>query len=342
MDMPDVRFSLFGMGPRRKLLYSGGVLKDAFSAEVLGRWDVASDAIAPEDYTVDITTASEDRVSVFENEKGCYLSENGSVRPLSEYPVNLPSFPGHPYSRLLRILHQELLVNIVDAGPVPNLFVYPNPWYRDAAMVVMCLSLTGNIRLVEGWLRGLDSPYDRNNAGVAEPDNLGQVLYMLSMVSNSTHPVVDMVLDAVHGCREGRHIAGKTDFGDHPVYQTKWLKFGLRSMGLPDPYEIPAVPDPYSALFWMNFREHHVRTAPFSERSCRLYPYLAWAEAHFHGTAPDALPLGRTYPLTWEAESSEGLYDRMAVVDPEYAARRISPPHSWHAAEAFLYLLEAS
>ena len=38
---------------------------------------------------------------------------------------------------MLRVLHQELLFNIIGGKPVPNLFVYPKPWYRDGAMVAM-------------------------------------------------------------------------------------------------------------------------------------------------------------------------------------------------------------
>ena len=57
------------------------------------------------------------------------------------------------------------------------------------------------------------------------------------------------------------------------------------------------------------------------------------------GRPPDKLPLGKTYPLTWEAHPSEAVYANMAVVDPAYAKMKLSPPHTWHAAEAFLYYL---
>jgi hypothetical protein len=30
----------------------------------------------------------------------------------------------------------------------------------------------------------------------------------------------------------------------------------------------------------------------------------------------------------------------METVSPEHVSRRIAAPHTWHAAEAFLYLLE--
>jgi hypothetical protein len=42
-------------------------------------------------------------------------------------------------------------------------------------MMLICLELTGNLDLVEPWVMGLAKLWDRNNAGVPEADNLGQV-----------------------------------------------------------------------------------------------------------------------------------------------------------------------
>ena len=55
-------------------------------------------------------------------------------------------------------------------------------------------------------------------------------------------------------CEKGKHIEGRSDFAPHPVYQTKWAKFGLRSLGLEDPYEVPQVADSYATLFWWAYR----------------------------------------------------------------------------------------
>ena len=339
MELPDIRFYLFGMGGRRKLLYKGGVLKDALSGETINQWDVAEDRIIPEEYTVEITVRGGKKASIVEDEKGVFVVEGKSRKSITEAPVNLPRFESSRYAKQMRILHQELLVNVLGGKPVPNFFVYKKPWYRDAAMTALCFQMTGNVHVIADWIRSISEPFDKNNAGVSEPDNLGQLLYLCSLVSNTTHPVVDKVLEAAKKCREGKHIIGKTDFGLHPVYQTKWLKLGVRSIGLPDYYEIPKVKDSYSALFWMDYKDQHVPTEPFSKEAGEKYPYLVWAEAHFHGWPPDKLPLGKTYPLTWEAYSSEAVYANMAVIDPVYAGLKLSPPHTWHAAEAFLYYL---
>ena len=97
-------------------------------------------------------------------------------------------------------------------------------------------------------------------------------------------------------------IQGRSDFAAHPVYQTKWAKFGLASLGLPDPYVIPAIPDSYSALFWMAYKDSYVKGQDANDRG--LYPYLGWACDHFHGTAASPIS-NRDYPLTWEQEASQ-------------------------------------
>lgn len=341
MEFPSKRFYLFGMGEREKLLYRDGTLYRVADETVVRDWSVEEERIRPAAYRVDLRTP-DGLVTISENDRGVRLSTPAGQRYLTRGRVHLPGFDGHPAAGLLRVLHQELLVNIVDGRPVPNLLGYSDAWYRDAAMVCMCLERTGNLHLVEEWIAGINEPFDRNNDGNREPDNLGQVLYLVSLAADESHPVVDAVLDAVSEFRTGDHIVGQTDFGERPVYQTKWLKFGLRSFGLPDPYEIPAVADEYSSLFWWDFTDSHTPTDRFDGGSRENYPYLTWAERNFHGEVPDLTLLGRGYPLTWEARASEAVYENMALIDDTYEDRQICAPHTWHAAEAFLHLFESS
>ena len=79
---------------------------------------------------------------------------------------------------------------------------------------------------------GLHKVWDRNNSGDAEADNLGQALFMVSLFGAHKHPLVAKVMEAVPGYRKDDHIVGRTDYAAHPVYQTKWLKFGLKSLAL--------------------------------------------------------------------------------------------------------------
>ncbi len=334
--MPDVRFFLFGMGPRRKCIYTDGKLLDAFTGNWIEQWNVASEMIVPSEYTVWIKTKNGEPVRIAEDEQALFIERGGSRRALSRGAVRLPRFDGHPYAPVLRVLHQEILVNMVNGKPLPNFFVYRRPWYRDAAMMAMVLQKTGNLELIRNWVLGLLSPFDRNNRGESEADNLGQALYLVSLVSDQSHPLVRMVLDSIPRFRSGNHIRGRTDFSEHPAYQTKWLKFGLASLGLEDTYGIPAAADSYSSLFWWAYRDQHVPGSFFDTKD---YPYLVWAEDHFYGKK-NGLIADRDYPLTWEAKASQADYNGMRLVSEEYVKRRLCAPHTWHAAEVFLRLFE--
>ena len=351
MMVKSHRFLLFGMGDRRrKFLYcEGGRLLDALTLEPVREWKTAEEEIDASEYRVALRTEEGIKVIVEENEEGVYLEEEGDRLALTKGSrVCLPRFDGNPFADLLRALHAELLVNLMPVGPVPNLWVYPRPWYRDAAMMLMCLEKTGNLGLVESWVMGLHKVWDRNNAGEPEADNLGQVLFMLSLFGAHSHPLVGRVVKALPAYHRDNHIVGKTDNAEHPVYQTKWLKFGLRALGMDDPYLIPPVVDSYSSLFWMDFRHDHVEGGRFSEKTLATYPYLNWAEAHFYETElPESIDT-LSPPCTREGAGSEADYWRLhalaqvGVTPAEQAEGRMCSPHTWHAAEMFLYLIERS
>ena len=341
-DVPDVKFFLFGMDARAKLLYRDGILFDARSGRELQRWKVRREISVPSDYTVSLETEDGGSVTLREDSEAVWMEQGGQRTALegTRSAVKLPDFAGKKFPRVLRVLHQELLVNIVEAGPVPNFFVYEKPWYRDGAMVALALKETGNLDLLKPWILGLREPFDRNNKGETEADNLGQALFLISLVADKNHPLVPKVLAEIPRFEKtdatGKYILGRSDFSDHPVYQTKWLKDGLRALGLPDPYIVPKVADSYGALFWMDDREQHVAGKDSDDRGPN--PYLGWACDHFHGTKKSPLS-DRDYPLTWEARASEARYAGLKLIAPILAEKRISPPHTWHAAEAFLALL---
>ena len=341
-DVPDMKFFLFGMGARTKLLYRDGILFDARSGRELQRWNVRKEIIVPPDYLVSLETEDCATITLREDAEAVWLERGGQRTAVegTKSPVKLPDFAGKKFPRVLRVLHQELLVNIVEAGPVPNFFVYEKPWYRDGAMVALALRETGNLDLLKPWILGLREPFDKNNKGETEADNLGQALFLVSLVADKSHPLVAKVLAEIQRFEKtdgtGKYILGRSDFADHPVYQTKWLKYGLRALGLPDRYIIPKVADGYSALFWMDYREQHVAGKDSDDRG--RYPYLGWACDHFHGTKKSPLS-NRDYPLTWEEQASGASYDGLALISPDLVKKRLSPPHTWHAAEAFLLLL---
>jgi hypothetical protein len=348
-EMPAARFFLFGMGSRQKLLYRDGALWELPSGRVVKQWNVASELIVPPAYAVLVHRTDGGGVLLEEDEAGVWLTEDGRRTALSKSQLKLPTFAGRPSANVLRVLHQEILINVVDGKPLPNLLVYATPWYRDGAMVAMVLARTGNLDLLKGWIASLSDPFDHNNRaqGVAESeaDNLGQALYLIALGGERNHPLIARILEEAKRFRQeegGRvWLRGRSDFGVHPVYQTKWMKFGLRALGLRDDYTIPRLADTYSALFWWDYRSEHVAGERFSARLARDYPYLAWAEDHFYGEAHG--PVGTIdYPLSWEAQASQANYAGMRLIAQEYAEQKLAAPHTWHAAEMFLYLMDSA
>jgi hypothetical protein len=204
-ELPAERFFLFGMGLRPKFLYKNGALLDARNGEVVRKWDLRDDVILPADYTVVVHTRDGVEVRLFENEQGLFIESNTETHkreriPGTESPVRLPDFERFKYPAVLRVLHQELLVNVTTNGPVPNFFVYPKPWYRDGAMMALAFQQTGNLDVIRNWILNLREPYDRNNKNETEADNLGQALFLVSLVSATNHPLVAKVRSSLN-CR---------------------------------------------------------------------------------------------------------------------------------------------
>jgi len=349
VDMPNVRFFLFGMGNRTKLLYKSGKLINSITGKVMAEWQVKNETIIPNDYRVNIETITDAPVSIFENEKGVFILERGKETLIAgtETPVKLPSFEKYKYSEILKVLHNEILINIVDSKPLPNYFVYKNPWRRDGAMMAMCLKQTGNVGLIRDWVLSLKDPYDRNNAGETEADNLGETLYLLSFFTDKNYSLVKQILSELPKYEvsdsNGKYIKGRTDFHETPVYQTKWLKFGLRSLNMEDSYSVPKIQDNYSSLFWWDYKDTYLEGTQDSSNGSGndFYPYLGWAVDHFHGLKRNPIS-NRDYPLSWEIQASQADYNGMAIIDTQYVKDRNSSPHTWHASEMFLYLLTFS
>ncbi len=108
---------------------------------------------------------------------------------------------------------------------------------------------------------------------------------------------------------------------------------------MPDNFRIPECEDSYASLCWWDKEGIHL-PATWAFENNQNYPYLTWAEAHFRKAPPPLHLAGTSFPLTWESHASEADYTNMDCIDPHYRANRICLPHTWHAAEMFLYLIE--
>ena len=337
--LPNIAFFFFGMGDRPKMMYKSGSLINAKTGKVLRRWKVKTAVIVPSEYLVHLELENGKAVDIQEDTQGVYVYENEMQLIMAESRMSLPTFSDKRFGPVLRVLHHEVLINVDEGLPVPNFMVYPKPRYRDAAMMTMVLKKTNNLNLIVNWIANLKEPCDVNTEGSPEIDNLGQVLYMISTVSDRKHPLIEKVLGTADSHKNANYIEGKTDYIFHPVYQTKWLKFGLKSLGISDEYKIPLVYDNYSPLVWWDYRTESVGGRQFDEVTSEKYPYLTWAEDHFSSQKRGIVSLS-DYPLSWESDSKDANYAGMNVIDPIYAQTKLCITHGWHASEMFLALLE--
>ena len=337
--LPNITFFFFGMGDRLKMMYKSGNLINAKTGKVLRHWKVKTAVIVPSEYLVHIELENGKAVDIHEDTQGVYIYENDMQVIMAESRLSLPTFLDKKFGPVLRVLHHEVLMNVDEGLPLPNFMVYQKPRYRDAAMMTMVLKKTNNLNLIVNWIANLKEPCNINTEESPEIDNLGQVLYMISTVSDRKHPLIEKVLETADAYKNGNYIEGKTDYAFHPVYQTKWLKFGLKSLGISDEFKIPLVYDNYSALVWWEYRTESVGGRQFDENTSTKYPYLAWAEDHFSSQKRGIVSLS-DYPMSWESDSKDANYEGMNVIDPIYAKTKLCITHGWHAAEMFLVLLE--
>lgn len=150
------------------------------------------------------------------------------------------------------------MINITKDGPKPNFIAYKNSLYRDSAIIAMVLKKTDNVNQIEDWISKINNIYDMQN-GCKEPDNLGQVLFLLSLIDSKNEKLVNDILEEAKGIKtEGEYINGITDGTYHPVYQTKWLIYGLKSLGLNyEEWKIPNIYDDYESLLWFEKAEQN-------------------------------------------------------------------------------------
>ncbi|MBQ2736938.1 MAG: hypothetical protein IJF26_05870 [Clostridia bacterium] len=337
MIKPEKQFFLFGMGHREKTVYIDGKLKTVFKNSVLYSWDVEKEEFLFDEYKVILTLKDGSVVEIYENCEGVYVNDTC----IASSKLNLPTLEGYKYQKHLRILHHEILISFNENNePVPNIYVYNKPWYRDGAMMALVLEKTGNIELLRKWATSITELYDKNNWGMSEPDNLGQLAYVLSYFFDKDYPLVNEIIKEAKRISRDGCLTGITDGNDHTVYSTLWLKYGLSKLNADTSFiNVPKKFDSYARMFWMD-RSDVERETYFENKYDKLYPYLTWAVMHFENEEIDKELLDIQYPMTWEIEASQAKYEKIAPLSENYAKGKCGAPHSWHAAEMFMYLIE--
>ncbi|MBQ7760852.1 MAG: hypothetical protein IJ400_02240 [Clostridia bacterium] len=336
MIIAENAFYLFGMGHREKYLYKCGSLIRIADNSVIHKWAVMKESFIYDEYTIILTLTNGQIVKLYENEIGFYINDVC----LATGKLNLPSFEEYKYPKQLRILHHEVLISFLDNIPVPNFYVYNTAWYRDGAMMALVLEKTGNIHLLQDWALSITQLYDRNNKGNCEPDNLGQLAFVLSFFVDKSYPLIqDIIAEAKRIMKNGL-LTGMTDYNHHEIYSTLWLRLALERLGISTDFiKIPEEFDSYARMFWMDKRDIETKT-PFSNEYDYRYPYLWWAVKHFENEEIDDSFLEIRYPMSWESYASEAKYEKIAPLSKNYADNSFSAPHSWHASEMFMYLIE--
>lgn len=350
-SMTTPRFFLFGMGNRDKFVYRDYQLISLDNDSVVCRIEGAvADSIMPDLYQVAVKTR-EGLTVIREDEHGIWMtSPTGNVQ-LSQRlcPLRLPTFDGMKYGKVLRVLHHEILLNIRDGRIYPNILVYKAPFLRDAFMGTLVLEKTGNTGLISDWMLQNDSIYDMQNR-MAEADNLGELLYMLSYIPTDSNLTLRQQLQAEIEKqtteRGGRKfISGYTDGALNADYQTQILKAALAKNQMKDDYSSPPedARGDYEDLSWFTKGSSHSRSLSLRYKDLRFnfndspFPYLQWARCHFYDDHQAPFPQGR-YPLSWEKRGGSAHFEGMTVISELSAQERICYPHVWTAAEMFLKL----
>jgi len=334
------KFYIFGMGLRDKYilrktdnnLYE--LIKYKDKSIVID--NLKLDYIDYENYTVHAKDMLENEIIISEDEDRIYIKNNNDTNVLQDnIKINIPTFDNYEHKYQLRVLFNEVMINITEDGPKPNFIAYSNVWYRDAAIMAMVLEKTNNINQIENWIMHINKMYDNQNDG-NELDNLGQLLYLSSLTENKNdNLILEIQKEIEKNVYTEGYLNGITDGAYHPVYQTKWLIFGLKKLGLDySKYTIPNLKDSYSQLVWFCDEKSDGRTYGINKR----WQYIEYASLHFNKKKIDFD--NKAYPLSLEYRPSKANFENMNIIGQDFVKTKLVVPHGWAAAEMFLYLID--
>lgn len=333
----------FGLANRRKIYYKPGELIDIETDEKILSFTEKNHIIVPNTYTVLIETIEGNFIKVYEDENGVHIERDGKETIIegTEIYIGLYNFTSQKYANMKQVLYGEILFNIKDSKIYPNIIVYDEPWYRDAAITSMVLKRTNNTNLIKEWIEFIDEMYDRQNAGIEEADNLGELLYLLSTQEERNEELIDKIeVEAERIATNnpnGYYLIGKTDFGDQNLYQNLWYKLGIESVGRNFHFNLDEIPeDTYTKMTWWSDNKLNNNT---QNEVYIYYPYLTYAE--YHKTNNGTIPMNKNlYPLSWERKGTSAKYENYEKIERYYSGAKISPLHSWSASELLLLLLD--
>jgi hypothetical protein len=143
------------MGQRQKFIYRDGELRDAFTQQLIRRWRTATVSVIPPAYTVAMRTAEGTFVYIVEDEEGIHIDSNAGREILSSEHITLPTFLGHQFPLVSKILYNEIMVNFNNGVPFNNILAHDPLREEDYPLIVAILLKTGHLELLTHSLRAI-------------------------------------------------------------------------------------------------------------------------------------------------------------------------------------------
>lgn len=372
-------FFSFGMGDRKKLIYKKGKLIDLKTKQVIRSFDFTHEMIIPNMYTVLLLDQAGRITRIYEDETGVHI-EKGRMAKIwedwnnynqweddrlnnretklveniasetittSKNKINLPNFEDSKVGRILKVLHQEVLVNIDHGRPRTTLMARTNEsgLYREGMVAAMVLEKTNNTWLFEDWMKQINSIYDcrnkieKNEAKCTESaDNPGQLLYLLGAITNSRQDLTNKIKAEARQKAVNGEFVGEVDGEKMGYYPTALLINGARKNKIDLGYDFNlGKTDKYLGLtWWLN----DYKEAKHGNIVDPMHPAKEWASVHQEpGHYGLTTILDEAYPLTFDGELTEAEAEEQKLINEHYSHEKGPRLSSiWHASEMFLML----
>ena len=372
-------FFSFGMGDRKKLIYKKGKLIDLQTKQTVRSFDFTHEMIIPNMYTVLLLDQAGKITRIYEDETGVHIEKGRMARiwedwnnynqweddrlnnretklvenittetiSTSKNKINLPNFEESKVGRILKVLHQEILVNINQGKPRTTLMAKTNEsgLYREGMMAAMVLEETKNTWLFENWMKQIGSIYDcrnkleKNEAKCTESaDNPGQLLYLLGAITNSRQDLTNKIKAEVRQKAVDGEFVGEVDGEKMGYYPTTLLINGARKNKIDLGYDFNlGKADKYLGLtWWLN----DYKEAKHGNIVDPMHPAKEWASVHQEpGHYGLTTILDEAYPLTFDGELTEAEAEEQKLINEHYSHEKGPRLSSiWHASEMFLML----
>lgn len=332
-------YYFLGFAGRKKIIYLNGKLMNFDDKSVIHDFGkVKFDLVIPNIYTVIVVTTDNHYYKITENSKGIYI--NDKLIADTDVAIKLENFSNLKYQEVLKTLYGEILFNIKDGKIIPNILVYNKAWYRDAALGAMVLLNTNNLDLIESWILNETEIYDLQNKGNKEPDNLGEMLYILALFDQKNDKLISKIKNEAKKIAQkndnGYYLTGLTDYAAHTSYQNSWYKLAINKLGEKYEFSKDVPTTTYTSLAWWD----PDGCLPSDYEAQTNYPYLDWAKGHCSHDTHNIYVNSDVYPMSWESNASEAKYQQMDILSSYYVDNRISPTHVWTASEMILFLLD--